>query len=122
MGKTKTYLIGIAAGGIAAGCTAIFLKKRKSSSVSYDEMGLPTKKRKPLSEAKDTFLNLKEQITTIKNEGMPAVKTTINDISNLVKAFQKDIQPHLSQIKEDLGELEQAKEKLESETAKPSPK
>jgi gas vesicle protein len=82
---------------------------------------MPAKRKTKLSDAKETLSTLKDQVTAFKNEGVPAVKTTISDIANLIKAFQKDIQPHLSQIKEDLGELEQAKEKLEAETAKPSP-
>ncbi|TCP29276.1 gas vesicle protein [Scopulibacillus darangshiensis] len=122
MGKLKSYAVGAAIGGVI-GSVAVLLSTPKSGSEMRSDLKTKADDAKePLKDFKSSFGGLRQQIKTIKNDGVPAIKSTVSDVAELVKTFQKEIQPHIKQIKQDVNELEKTKERLEANTNEPSSK
>lgn len=120
MGKVKSYAFGLTIGSMIGGATVLLCTKKSGSQMRSNIKSKAIEVKEPLKQAKSTFYQIKQQVNSIKNEGLPVLKETAKDISSLVKAWQKNIQPNINQIKEDLSELENTKEKLESDIKEPS--
>jgi gas vesicle protein len=121
MGKLLSYTLGAVIGGVIGGATVLLTTPKKGVEVRGEIKSRAASIQEPIKEAAASLNDVKSRVLTLKDESVPVLKSTVSDISNLLKEWKEDVQPYLTKIKNNVVQLEAAKEKLTNKLKAHSP-
>ncbi|RYL93043.1 hypothetical protein EWI07_08035 [Sporolactobacillus sp. THM7-4] len=121
MGKFLSYTIGAAIGGIVGGTLVLLTTPKKGEEVRNEIKEKAVSIQEPLKDAANNLNAVKDRVLALKDDSMPVLKSTVTDIGNLLKEWKEDVQPYLTRIKNNVVQLEAAKEKLSNKLRAHSP-
>ncbi|MFT8362859.1 MAG: YtxH domain-containing protein [Sporolactobacillus sp.] len=121
MGKFLSYTLGAIIGGVIGGATVLLTTPKKGEDFRNDLKEKATTIQQPLKEAANNLTAVKDRVIALKEDSMPVLKSTVSDIGNLLKDWKEDIQPYLTRIKNNVVQLEAAKEKLSNKMTEQPP-
>lgn len=112
MGKFLSYTIGAAIGGIVGGTIVLLTTPKKGEDVRNDILEKASSIQQPLKDIASNLGAVKERVMSLRDESLPVLKSTASDIGDLLKEWREDVQPYLTKIRNNVVQLEAAKEKL----------
>ncbi|RYM02166.1 hypothetical protein EWH99_11520 [Sporolactobacillus sp. THM7-7] len=121
MGKFLSYTIGAVVGGIIGGTAVLMSTPKKGADVRNEIKEKALSIQEPLKDAANNLATVKDRVLELKDEGVPVLKSTVSDIGHLLKEWKEDVQPYLTKIKNNVVQLEAAKEKLTNKMKAHSP-
>ncbi|MFX3618172.1 MAG: YtxH domain-containing protein [Sporolactobacillus sp.] len=121
MGKFFSYTFGAIIGGVIGGAAVLLTTPKKGEELRNDLKEKATSFQQPLKEAATNLTSVKDRVLALKEDSVPVLKSTVSDIGNLLKDWKEDIQPYLTRIKNNVVQLEAAKEKLSNKMTEEIP-
>ncbi|GGL42857.1 YtxH domain-containing protein [Sporolactobacillus putidus] len=121
MGKFISYTIGAAIGGLVGGTVVLLVTPKKGEDIRNDILQRASAIQQPLKDAANNLSTVKDRVLSMKDESLPVLKSTVSDIGELLKGWKEDVQPYLTKIKNNVVQLEAAKEKLSNKLRSNSP-
>ncbi|MDD9149434.1 MULTISPECIES: YtxH domain-containing protein [unclassified Sporolactobacillus] len=121
MGKFISYTIGAAIGGLVGGTVVLLVTPKKGEDVRNDIWQKASSIQQPLKDAASNLNTVKDRVLSLKDESLPVLKSTMSDIGDLLKGWKEDVQPYLTKIKNNVVQLEAAKEKLSNKLKSNAP-
>ncbi|MCI1856868.1 MAG: YtxH domain-containing protein [Sporolactobacillus sp.] len=112
MSKFLSYTIGAAIGGLVGGTLVLLTTPKRGEEIRQDIKSKAASIQQPLKDAADSLGVVKDRVLELKDESVPVLKSTVSDLGNLLKEWKEDVQPYLVKIKNNVVQLEAAKEKL----------
>ncbi|TGA99178.1 hypothetical protein E4665_05180 [Sporolactobacillus shoreae] len=112
MGKFLSYTIGAVIGGVVGGTIVLLTAPKKGEEFRQDIKDKAVTIQQPLKDVANNLNAVKDRVLELKDESIPVLKSTVSDLGNLLKDWKDDIQPYLTKIKNNVVQLEAAKEKL----------
>lgn len=112
MGKFLSYTIGAIIGGIVGGTVVLLTTPKKGEEFRQDIKDKASSIQQPIKDAANNLSVVKDRVLALKDESVPVLKSTVSDLGSLLKEWKDDIQPYLTKIKNNVVQLEAAKEKL----------
>lgn len=112
MGKFLSYTIGAVIGGVVGGTIVLLTAPKKGEEFRQDIKDKAVTIQQPLKDVANNLNAVKDRVLELKDESVPVLKSTVSDLGNLLKDWKDDIQPYLTKIKNNVVQLEAAKEKL----------
>jgi gas vesicle protein len=112
MGKFLSYTIGAVIGGAVGGTIVLLTTPKKGEEIRHDIKTKASLVQQPLKDAASNLGEVKDRVIALKDESVPVLKSTVSDLGTLLKEWKEDIQPYLTKIKNNVVQLEAAKEKL----------
>lgn len=121
MSKFFSYTIGAVVGGIIGGTIVLLTTPKKGEEIRGDIKEKAASIQQPLKDAANSLSQVKDRVVALKDESVPVLKSAVSDIGNLLQEWKEDVQPYLTKIKNNVVQLEAAKEKLSNKLTKESP-
>ncbi|MFT8870720.1 MAG: YtxH domain-containing protein [Sporolactobacillus sp.] len=112
MGKFLSYTIGAIIGGVIGSTAVLLTTPKRGEEIRNDLKEKAVLIQQPLKEAANNLSAVKDRVVALKDESLPVLKSTVTDIGSLLQDWKEDIQPYLTRIKNNVVQLEAAKEKL----------
>lgn len=118
MSKTKSFLLGIAVGGVVSATATLF-----TAPLSGKDMRLRAKQQgsewmELLESVKRDGLKLKNQITQTSKEGAAMIKELTQEIKTSISEWKDSVEPHQEKIQEYLEQIETSLKELEEKVKK----
>ncbi|MCL1630698.1 YtxH domain-containing protein [Sporolactobacillus sp. CPB3-1] len=121
MGKFLSYTFGAIVGGIVGGTVVLLTTPKKGEEIRNDLKEKAVSIQQPLKEAANNLNQVKDRVIALKDESVPVLRSAITDIGNLLQDWKEDVQPYLTKIKNNVVQLEAAKDKLANKLTEHSP-
>lgn len=121
MGKLLSYTVGAVIGGIVGGTIVLLTTPKNGVEVRQDIKDKASSIQQPLKDAANNLSAVKDRVLALKDESVPVLKSTAADLGSLLKEWKDDVQPYLTRIKNNVVQLEAAKEKLTNKLKAHSP-
>nr|WP_290443611.1 YtxH domain-containing protein [Sporolactobacillus kofuensis] len=121
MGKFFSYTIGAVVGGLVGGTIVLLTTPKKGEEFRNDIKDAASTIQQPLKDAANSISMVKDRVIALKDESMPILKSTVSDLGNLLQEWKEDVQPYLTKIKNNVVQLEAAKDKLANKMTEHSP-
>ncbi|BBN99513.1 YtxH domain-containing protein [Sporolactobacillus terrae] len=121
MGKFFSYTIGAVVGGIIGGTVVLLTTPKKGEEIRSDIKDRAASIQQPLKDAANNLTAVKDRVIALKDDSVPVLKSAVTDIGNLLQEWKEDVQPYLTKIKNNVVQLEAAKDKLSNKLTEHSP-
>ncbi|RYL94507.1 YtxH domain-containing protein [Sporolactobacillus sp. THM19-2] len=121
MGKFLSYTLGAIIGGAVGGTVVLLTTPKNGAEVRNEIKKKASSIQQPLKDAADNLGVVKDRVIALKDDSVPVLKSTVSDLGSLLKEWKEDVQPYLTRIKNNVVQLEAAKEKLTNKLQAHSP-
>ncbi|WP_353948183.1 YtxH domain-containing protein [Sporolactobacillus sp. Y61] len=121
MGKFLSYTLGAIIGGAVGGTVVLLTTPKNGAEVRNEIKAKASSIQQPLKDAADNLGVVKDRVIALKDDSVPVLKSTVSDLGSLLKEWKEDVQPYLTRIKNNVVQLEAAKEKLTNKLQAHSP-
>lgn len=118
MSKTKSFLLGIAVGGIVSATTTLFTAPLSGRDLRSRAKEQGTEWLELLDNVKRDGLKLKDQIAQTSKEGAAMVKDLTQEIKSSVVEWKESVEPHQKKIQTYLEQIEGSLKELEEKVKK----
>lgn len=98
MGRMKSFLYGFTVGSVAAGVAVLLNAPKPGKETRGDIKEKLDEFNYSISDVKGAVSQAKFNIEEIKTKGLPLLRSTINDVKDLVDTWRKDVQPNIGKI------------------------
>jgi gas vesicle protein len=121
LGKFLSYTLGAIIGGAVGGTVVLLTTPKNGAEVRNEIKKKASSIQQPLKDAADNLGVVKDRVIALKDDSVPVLKSTVSDLGSLLKEWKEDVQPYLTRIKNNVVQLEAAKEKLTNKLQAHSP-
>lgn len=101
MGRVKSFVYGFAVGSVTAGVAILLNAPKPGKEIRDDLKDKWDEFNYSVSDIKGAVVQAKSNIEDIKTKGLPLLRSTMNDVMDLVETWRQDVQPHISKILQD---------------------
>ncbi|WP_085521999.1 YtxH domain-containing protein [Tuberibacillus sp. Marseille-P3662] len=119
MSKFKSYLYGFTAGGLAAGITVLLNTPKPGKEVRDNLQNKAESVRDTVNDFRNTTDSVKAYVDDFKNNQLTTIQATAKDIKGIVETWQRDIQPNIEHIRQDLKDMQSESRNLNQENHEP---
>ena len=106
--KAKPFLLGLTAGIVGGITTILFTTPQPGKQVRLNIVDNSKKAKSDLSMVKDQAIQVKQSVSTLKNEAKNNIPKIINELKTSISNFKEEVEPQSEKLKQELEGLQQS--------------
>ena len=111
--KTNSFLLGIVSGAVVAAASVLLSTPKAGSDVRLSIKNQSAVAKNQLIDVKVQTAHVKQSISTLTNEVKNNIPTIINELKTTFESFNKDIEPNLNNLQNEVKALNESMDKIE---------
>jgi gas vesicle protein len=115
--KTSTFLLGVAAGSIAAAVTVLFSTPQSGNELRSSVKNASVDMKEKFKDVKVKIDSLKESVSHLTKEAKETVPAAIEGIKHSVDKWQQATEPNKDRLENEIAAIQKALEELEQTIA-----
>lgn len=111
--KAKPFLLGLTAGIIGGMTTILFTAPQPGKQLRTNIAGNTTKAKNDLSVVRNQAIQVKQSVSSLKNEAKNNIPKIINELKISISNFKEEVEPQTKKLKQELEGLQQSIAEIE---------
>ncbi|RSD29280.1 YtxH domain-containing protein [Mesobacillus subterraneus] len=115
--KTKSLLMGMLAGGVAAGIATLLAAPKSGYETRRTLIANKNEFMGSIKDIKEAAVELKDTVSTASKEGKDVIQSFVTDVKTAIFEWKMQTEANKIELQKDVMELEESIKELESELA-----